>query len=374
MGSIDKSACENLNQRIGASARALYPGNKSRVPHISLVFREMWDITALNRKHSANYRHLRSRPVVSHISRNTSEMWGTRDLLPIKWEYSAVLPGKLQTPKMTLMTQVDPMPEASLARGFRDVDTAAVGKLARCLTYMDALPAFQQYKNIMLEMMNPQRGSITADLGCGLGFDVRRLAALVGPEGRAIGVDASLALIESARSASDRLPTVEFIQADLQHLPFASGSLDSCKVDRTLQHVERPAAVLNEMFRSVCSGGAVVCAEPDWGTFAIDDGQHPIAREIAQVWREGFRNPRIGRELKDHLKEAGFVDLQVQEIVLSTPSFESSDTVFDITQSASQLARSTGNDEALTWLASLRDRQNRLCCSVTLLINFGKKP
>jgi ubiquinone/menaquinone biosynthesis C-methylase UbiE len=275
---------------------------------------------------------------------------------------------------MSPMTQADPNREASLALGFRDVDTAVVGKLVRCLTYMDALPAFQQYKNTMLEMTNPQRGSVTADLGCGLGFDVRRLAAFVGPEGRAIGVDASLALIESARSASEGLPAVEFIQADIQDLPFASGSLNSCRVDRTLQHVERPVAVLNEMFRTLCSGGTVVCAEPDWGTFAIDDAQHPIARQIAQVWSEGFRNPHIGRELKDHLKEAGFVDLQVQEFVLSTPSFDSSDTVFDITQSASQLARSTGSNEALTWLASLRDRQSPLCCSVTLLINFGKKP
>jgi ubiquinone/menaquinone biosynthesis C-methylase UbiE len=272
------------------------------------------------------------------------------------------------------MTQVDPKSEASLARGFRDVDTAVVGKLSRCLTYMDALPAFQQYKNTMLEMMNPQRGSITADLGCGLGFDVRRLAALVGPEGRAIGIDTSHGLIASARSAGETLPAVEFIQADIQRLPFASGSLHSCKVDRTLQHVERPAAVLNEMFRTLCSGGTVVCAEPDWGTFTINDGQHSIARQIARVWREGFRNPHIGRELKDHLKKAGFVDLQVREFVLSTPSFDSSDTVFDITQSASQLARSTGNDEALTWLASLRDCQSPLCCSVTLSINFGEKP
>jgi ubiquinone/menaquinone biosynthesis C-methylase UbiE len=272
------------------------------------------------------------------------------------------------------MAQADPNREASLARGFRDVDTAVVGKLSRCLTYMDALPTFREYKNTMLEMMNPQRGSITADLGCGLGFDVRRLAAFVGPEGRAIGVDASLALIEAARSASKGLPAVEFIQADIHDLPFASGSLNSCKVDRTLQHVERPAVVHREMFRTLRSGGTVVCAEPDWGTFAINDGQHTIARQIAQVWSEGFRHPRIGRELKDHLKEAGFVDLQVQEFVLSTPNFESSDTVFDITQSASQLARSTGNDEALTWLAGLRDRQSRLCCSVTLWIDFGKKP
>ncbi len=272
------------------------------------------------------------------------------------------------------MPEVDPKPEASLARGFRDVDTAVVGKLSRCLTYKEALPAFRQYKSTMLEMMRPQRGSVIADLGCGLGFDVRRLAALVGPEGRAIGVDASQALIEAARSTSEGLPAVEFIQSDIQHLPFGSRSLNSCKVDRTLQHVERPAAVLDEIFRTLCSGGTVVCAEPDWGTFAIDGTQHPIARQIAQIWSEGFRNPHIGRELKDHLKEAGFVDLQVQEFVLSTLDFESSDTVFDITQSAVQLARSTGSDEALTWLASMRDRQSQLCCSVTLLINFGKKP
>jgi ubiquinone/menaquinone biosynthesis C-methylase UbiE len=239
---------------------------------------------------------------------------------------------------------------------------------------MDALPEFQQYKNAMLAMMNPQRGSVTADLGCGMGFDVGRLAASVGPEGCAIGVDASFGLITSARSTSEGMPAVEFVQADIQHLPFARGSLHSCKVDRTLQHVERPAAVLNEIFRTLCAGGTVVCAEPDWGTFAIDDGQDPLARQIAQVWREGFRNPRIGHELRDLLREAGFVDLQVREFVLSTPSFESSDTVFDITQSASQLARSTGIDKALTWLASLRDRQCPLCCSVKLLINLGKKP
>jgi ubiquinone/menaquinone biosynthesis C-methylase UbiE len=272
------------------------------------------------------------------------------------------------------MTQVDPNREASLARGFRDVDAGAVDRLARCLTYMDGLPEFQRYKTTVLEMLAAQRGTVVADLGCGLGFDVRRIAALVGPEGRAIGVDASLALIESAHCASEGLPAVEFIQADIQHLPFANGSLHSCKVDRTLQHIERPTAVLNEMFRTLCSGGSVVCAEPDWGTFAIDDAQHPIAQQIAKVWSEGFRNPRIGDELKDRLKEAGFVDVQVKEVILSTPSFESSDIVFDITQSAQQLAASSGSNEPLTWLASLRDRLSPVCCSVSLLIICGKKP
>ncbi len=237
------------------------------------------------------------------------------------------------------MKHTDRQAEQYLARGFREVDAAAVDKLARCLAYMDGLPEFQQYKTTILAMMKPEAGSIAADLGCGLGFDVRRLATLVGPEGRAIGVDTSMTLMESARAASEGFPAVEFIQADIQKLPFANGFLHSCKVDRTLQHVERPGAVLREIFRTVRPGGRVVCAEPDWGTFAIEasslgDAQHPVARQVAQLWSRDIRNPRIGRDLGKLLEETGFIDLQVKETVLSTPTFESSEIVFDIAQSA----------------------------------------
>jgi ubiquinone/menaquinone biosynthesis C-methylase UbiE len=269
--------------------------------------------------------------------------------------------------------------EDYLARGFRNVDAAAVDKMARCLTYMDGLSDFQHYKTTILEMMKPQPGSLVADLGCGLGFDVRRLSKLVGPDGRAIGVDASLTLLESARAASEGFLAVEFIQADIQKLPFASGSLHSFKVDRTLQHVEQPQAVLSEIFRTIRPGGRVVCADPDWATFAIEasslgNTEHPIARQVAQLWSEDIRNPRVGRDLSKLLAETGFVDLEVTETVLSTPSFASSEIVFDITQSALRLAARSGSDEPLIWLAKLREEVNPICCSVTLVINFARRP
>lgn len=269
--------------------------------------------------------------------------------------------------------------EDYLARGFRNVDAAAVGKMARCLTYMDGLPEFQQYKTTIVEMMKPQPGSVVADLGCGLGFDVRRLSKLVGPEGRSIGVDASLTLVEAARAASKGFPAVEFIQADIQNLPFANGLLHSCKVDRTLQHVEQPDGVLHEIFRTVRPGGRAVCAEPDWKTFAIEasslgNAEHPVARQVAELWSKDIRNPRMGRDLRKLLKETGFVDLEVNETVLSTPDFGSSDIVFDITQSALRLAASSGSDEPLAWLAKLREGSSPVYCSVTLVINFARRP
>jgi ubiquinone/menaquinone biosynthesis C-methylase UbiE len=272
------------------------------------------------------------------------------------------------------MTRSDPHAEDYLALGFRNVDAAAVDKMAHSLAYMDALPSFQQYKTAILEFMKLGRGSATADLGCGLGFDLRRLSALVGPAGRAIGLDSSLALIKSARSASQSFPAIEFVQADIHSLPLANGVLDSCKIDRTLQHVERPNAVLGEIYRILRPRGTVVCADPDWGTFAIEGVHDAIAQQLTDAWSEGIRNPRMGRELKQRLEDAGFVDLQSQEAVLSTETFESSDVVFDLTQGAARLARNSGSKEPLAWLQNLREAENPVCCSVTLVINFAKKP
>jgi ubiquinone/menaquinone biosynthesis C-methylase UbiE len=266
--------------------------------------------------------------------------------------------------------------ENYLARGFRDVDRGATHKMAHCLGYLDSLSSFQRYKNRILEAINPQPGQVTADLGCGLGFDVLRFARLVGERGRALGVDASLTLLQSARLRSYHSAAVEFVNADIEQLPFPNGSLHSCKVDRTLQHVERPASVLQEMFRTVRSGGVVVCAEPDWGTFTIDHENRTMVRKIAEFWEESFRHPWIGRQLSNGLREAGFLDIQVEGALLIAPSLEASDRVFDIVQTAVRLAETMRNDEPLEWLSQARERDGGrpVWSSVTLFLNVARRP
>jgi hypothetical protein len=61
---------------------------KRRVPHISLVFREMWDSTALSAQPAGSHTGLDLAVEAlgggfteSHISQKTSEIWGTRRLL-----------------------------------------------------------------------------------------------------------------------------------------------------------------------------------------------------------------------------------------------------------------------------------------------------
>ncbi len=268
-----------------------------------------------------------------------------------------------------------PSSEDYLARGFRNVDSADAGKMARCLTVLDGLPSFRQYKESILDVMSLSPGAVTADLGCGLGFDVFRLTSLVGPAGRAIGIDSSAELLASARARNADAPAAEFIQADIRSLPLENNCFDSCKVDRTLQHVKEPMAVLAEIFRTLRPGGIVVCAEPDWATFVIDHPEHSAGREIADFWAESFQNPWIGRELRNHLQEAGFVEIETRGALLIAPSFEISDQVFDIVRTADSLAVQ-GNVRPLAWIADARERDHTkpVWSCVTLFIHRAQKP
>jgi SAM-dependent methyltransferase len=259
--------------------------------------------------------------------------------------------------------------EDYLAHSFREVDAGDIGKMMRCLTFMDGLPAFQTYKATVLEKLDPQPGGIVADLGCGLGFDVQRLAGLVGSNGIALGIDSSRSLLARARLAGEAAAC--FLQADIHRLPLANASLGACKVDRTLQHVAEPAAVLREIFRTLRPGGIVVCSEPDWSTFVIDDPD-PVAGKIAALFCQGFRNPRIAQELNTLLESTGFIDRQRSEVTLATPDFPSADIVFDLSQSASRLAVSLQSEDPLGWLANVRQRP--LHCSVALVIQFARRP
>jgi ubiquinone/menaquinone biosynthesis C-methylase UbiE len=266
--------------------------------------------------------------------------------------------------------------ESYLPRGFRDVDAAASEKIVQCLRFMDSLPTFQTYKKLILEALHPKPGETVADLGCGLGFDVLRLAELLGPDGCAIGVDSSMTLLRSARSMSQDSGPATFLRANIQNLPLANDSLHSCTIDRVLQHVESPLPVLSEVFRATRPGGVVACAEPDWGTFTIDHNNRVMMQQILDFWTANLRNPWIGRQLSNYLREAGFVDIQLTGTLLVAPSFESSDKVFDIVQTAQRLAESTGSDEPLAWISELkdRDRARPVCSTVTLFLNVARKP
>ena len=56
-----------------------------------------------------------------------------------------------------------------------------------------------------LRMVPPREGQRVLDIGCGLGDTTQQIAAMVGPEGEAVRVDAAERFIETARDETAEL-------------------------------------------------------------------------------------------------------------------------------------------------------------------------
>jgi ubiquinone/menaquinone biosynthesis C-methylase UbiE len=79
-----------------------------------------------------------------------------------------------------------------LANGLTCVDGRDDAKpYADCLTLLDSLPYFREYKQRSYALLALEPGLSVLEVGCGLGDDARRMAEKIAPDGWIVGMDAS---------------------------------------------------------------------------------------------------------------------------------------------------------------------------------------
>jgi len=109
-------------------------------------------------------------------------------------------------------------------------------------------------------------GASVVDVGCGLGYLGQTFWEFFGKNGRYLGVDIRVGLIEEASAASHAWAaggSAEFIRGDAYDLPCESNAADCVMCQTLLLHLERPQDALSEMVRAARPGGMIVCIEPD---------------------------------------------------------------------------------------------------------------
>ena len=263
-----------------------------------------------------------------------------------------------------------------LAEGFRNVDRQSdVEKFKNCLAFLDSLPSFRTYKEESYRLLNPGKGDLLLDVGCGLGFDVERLAK--NASAKIIGLDTSYELLKTAQDRARDLgiTNTDYVLADA-HLPsFKDGQFDGARVDRTLQHLERPNLVIEGMARTVRMGGRVVCAEPDWGSFFVEDDHIDSVQAVCREWTKSIRNPLIGRELPRLLRSAGLTDVKASGYLLATYGLREVNLVFDLQKTSEILSEKNSSDSFNNWYKklALRDPQSPVFAGVTIVIAAGVK-
>ena len=267
-----------------------------------------------------------------------------------------------------------------LSNGFADIDHSNDSSIfTSCLTSLNSLPYFQDYKRKSFELMNARKGCRVLEVGSGLGFDAIALARIVGSTGRVVAVDSSQTMLAAARSCTKSLGLcIDFVQGDAGHLDLADESFDCARVDRTLQHIPDPKKVLAEMARVTKSGGRIVAYEPDWGTFTIGSRDRQVTRKITDFWCDTFRSGWIGRYLCGHFMAIGLERVLVYPSTLVITDLDLAEKVFDLFKNAEK-AMNLGlvsSCEVAVWLKGLKEDnlQGRFFCSYTGFMVCGSKP
>jgi SAM-dependent methyltransferase len=149
-------------------------------------------------------------------------------------------------------------------------------------------------------------GSAILDVPCGGGVALRGLRR--GQSVRYVAADLSPVMLERARSEATRrgLSQIEFVETDVELLPFADASFDLCITYNSLHCFADPPAALAEMVRVVRSGGGLRGSSAITGAGARQDA-------IIRAYRRAGIFGRCGSidEVRGWLEHAGLVDVDL---------------------------------------------------------------
>lgn len=143
-------------------------------------------------------------------------------------------------------------------------------------------------------------GARVVDLGCGSGT----FTALLARAGYScVGLDISTKLIAVGRS---KYPNIEFVEGDIERLPFSDASFDGVLLSGVVHHFPDPSRCAGEVFRVLRPQGRFIAFDPNrrnpfmwlyrdraspfYSPLGVTENERPVlAGEVAAVFeRAGF--------------------------------------------------------------------------------------
>jgi arsenite methyltransferase len=123
-----------------------------------------------------------------------------------------------------------------------------------------------------------ERGEAVLDVGSGAGTDSLVAAQMVGPEGRVIGIDMTPEMLAKARAAAAEMgaSNVEFVEGEVERLPFEDGSFDVVISNGVIDLIPDKEAVFSEIQRVLRPGGRLQVADVTIQNPVSEEGRRKI--------------------------------------------------------------------------------------------------
>lgn len=151
-------------------------------------------------------------------------------------------------------------------------------------------------------------GDAVVDLGSGAGNDCFVARALVGENGRVIGLDFSDDMLAKAKKNAEKLgyTNVEFIQGDIEDMPLESDIADVVVSNCVLNLVPDKQKAFSEIFRILKPGGHFCISD------VVLEGELPEAlKNAAEIYAGCVSGAMPAGEYLNLIKSSGFVNMRI---------------------------------------------------------------
>jgi arsenite methyltransferase len=121
-------------------------------------------------------------------------------------------------------------------------------------------------------------GEAVLDVGSGAGTDSLVAAQMVGADGRVTGIDMTPEMLAKARAAAAEMgaTNVEFVEGEVERLPFADASFDVVISNGVIDLIPDKEAVFAEIQRVLRPGGRIQVADVTIQNPVSEEGRRKI--------------------------------------------------------------------------------------------------
>lgn len=231
-------------------------------------------------------------------------------------------------------------------------DKAAAQNIERSYSTPDI--ARQRLKTLKVLALNT--GEHVLDVGCGTGFLISEMAAMVGETGSLTGVDFSQDMLDVAVERCKPLPQVNLQRGSAADLPLTDASFDAAACIQTLLYVLDVDQSIAELARVLKVGGRLAVIETDWDGAIVNSSDSAMTQKIFQSFQKPIPNPNLPTKLNPMLRTHGFGAIKIEAVPIINTEYTSANFSPSVVKWASDMAvleKAISREEADAWIADL---------------------